>query len=212
MVFDDRHQILMDMHLISQDIGIEYDTSFLWAETAVFMSNDRYLAFGESCGSGQTALGFRQIVPGDDDDNSFWYGLNMEITYMDDSVVLPPYEKHSYDRYGRCTHTIRNGKLIKKIVVDERHQLLLNMPRILREWEPPLILEVRPISFVLFSNGAQLMYTAHPEWGTLGYMFISNTIVDKWQGRQREWKRLDITKNNPPYEKHSYNRYGHAVT
>ena len=101
IVFDDRHQMLLDKPLIRQKIGIEYDTSFLWAETAVIMSNDRYLAFGESCGSGRSAHGFRKIVPGDDDDNRPWYGLNMDITYMDDSAVLPPFEKHSYDRYGQ---------------------------------------------------------------------------------------------------------------
>jgi hypothetical protein len=104
MVFDDRHQILLDMPLISQDIGIEYDTSFFWTETAVFMNNDRYLAFGEGSASGRLAHGFRQIVPGDNDDNSSWYGLNMNITYMDESVVLPPYEKHSYDRYGQAVN------------------------------------------------------------------------------------------------------------
>ena len=99
MVFDDRHQMLLNMPRIRQDIGIEYDTSFLWAETAVIMSNNRYLAFGESCGSGRLAHGFRKIVPGDDDDNRPWYGVNMEITYMDDSVLLPPFEKHSYPSY-----------------------------------------------------------------------------------------------------------------
>jgi hypothetical protein len=92
--------MLLNMPLISQKIGIEYDTSFLWAETAAIMSNNRYLAFGESCGSGRLAHGFRKIVPvDDDDDNRPWYGLNMEITYMDDSVLLPPFVKHFYPSY-----------------------------------------------------------------------------------------------------------------
>ena len=99
LVVDERHQMLLNMPRIRQDIGIEYDTSFLWAETAAIMSNNRYLAFGESCGSGRLAHGFRKIVPGDDDDNRPWYGVNMEITYMDDSVLLPPFEKHSYPSY-----------------------------------------------------------------------------------------------------------------
>ena len=98
MVFDERHQMLMERPSIRQDIGIEYDTSFLWAETAVIMSNERYLAFGEGSGSGRLAHGFRKIVPGDDD-NRPWYGVNMEITYMDDSVVLPPFVKHFYPSY-----------------------------------------------------------------------------------------------------------------
>ena len=100
IVFDDRHQMLLDKPLIRQKIGIEYDTSFLWAETAVIMSNDRYLAFGESCGSGRSAHGFRKILH-DDAETAPWYGLNMDISYMNDSVVLPPFVKHSYDRYGQ---------------------------------------------------------------------------------------------------------------
>lgn len=95
IVFDDRHQMLLDKPLICQKIGIEYDTSFFNAETAVIMSNERYLAFGEGSGSGRLAHGFRKILH-DDDDNRPWYGLNMDITYMDDSAVLPPFEKHSY--------------------------------------------------------------------------------------------------------------------
>lgn len=110
------------------------------------------------------------------------------------------------------THSVRNGKLIKKIVFDERHQLLENIARIRTTWDPPLILEVIPVSFVPFSNGTQLMFTYHPGWGTEGYMFISNTIIDKWQGRKHEWKRLDIVtgthwRGTPPYEKHVYPSY-----
>ena len=97
IVFDDRHQILLDIPLIRQKIGIEYDTSFFYAEAAVIMSNDRYLSFGEGSGSGRLAHGFRKIVPGDD--VGPWYGLNMEIAFMDDSAVLPPFEKHSYTSY-----------------------------------------------------------------------------------------------------------------
>lgn len=99
IAFDERHQMLMVRPSIHQVIGIGYDTSFFNAETAVIMSNERYLAFGEGSGSGRLAHGFRKIVPGEDDDNRPWYGVNMEITYMDDSVVLPPFEKHSYPSY-----------------------------------------------------------------------------------------------------------------
>jgi hypothetical protein len=98
IVFDDRHKILLNRPLIRQKIGIDYDTSFFWAATAVIMSNGRYLAFGEGSGSGLLAHGFRQIVPVDDD-NWPWHGVNMKITYMDDSVVLPPFVKHSYPSY-----------------------------------------------------------------------------------------------------------------
>ena len=99
LTFDERHQMLMERPSICHGIGIGYDTSFFWAETAVIMSNERYLAFGEGSGSGRLAHGFRKIVPGDDNDNATWYGLNMEIAYMDDSVVLPPFVKRFYPSY-----------------------------------------------------------------------------------------------------------------
>ena len=101
IVFDDRHQMLLNMPRICQKIGIGYDTSFFYAEAAVFMSNERYLAFGEGSGSGRLAHGFRKILHDEDDDDSPWHGVNMVISYMDDSVILPPFVKHSYklDRF-----------------------------------------------------------------------------------------------------------------
>jgi hypothetical protein len=98
ILFDERHQMLLNMPRIRQEIGIGYDTSFFWAKTAVIMSNERYLAFGEGSGSGRLAHGFRQIMPVDDDTRP-WHGVNMKITYMDDSLLLPPFVKHSYPSY-----------------------------------------------------------------------------------------------------------------
>ena len=112
------------------------------------------------------------------------------------------------------SHSVRNGKLIKKIVFDERHQILLGLSRIRTTWSPPIRLEVKPISFVLFSNRTQLMYTYHPDYGTLGYMFISNEIeyYGSFQCRKQIWTRQNITIGThwygvPPYEKHSYPSY-----
>lgn len=112
------------------------------------------------------------------------------------------------------THAVRKGKLIKKLVYGERHRLLMGMSRIRTEWAPPIKLEERPISFVLFSNGTQLMYTFHPDYGTLGYMFISNTIEDfgSFSFRKHIWTRLDTVTGThwtgtPEYEKHSYPSY-----
>ena len=109
------------------------------------------------------------------------------------------------------THSVRNGKLIKKIEFDERHQMLLDMARIRTTWAPPIEMEVMPISFVLFSNGTQLMYTYHPDYGTLGYMFISN-VIEHYGSRKRLWTRLDIITGTqwtgtPPFTKHSYPSY-----
>jgi hypothetical protein len=112
IVFDERHQMLMERPSIRQEIGIEYDTSFFWAETAVIMSNERYLAFGEGSGSGRLAYGFRKIVP-DDDDNMPWHGVNMKITYMDDLVVLPPFVKHFYPSYEDTDKKKKRKKLVK---------------------------------------------------------------------------------------------------
>ena len=112
IVFDERHQMLMERPSIRKEIGIDYDTSFFWAETAVIMSNERYLAFGEGSGSGRLAYGFRKIVPGDDD-NRPWHGVNMKITYMDDSVALPPFVKHFYPSYEDTDKKKKRKKLAK---------------------------------------------------------------------------------------------------
>lgn len=80
------------------------------------------------------------------------------------------------------SHSVRKGKLIRKLVFDERHQMLQNIPRIQMSttWYPPDVADMFPNSVVNFSNGTQLMFTTHPELGVglKGYLFISNTIRD----------------------------------
>ena len=95
LVFDNRHQMLLDRPLISQEIGIQYDTFGFYAETAVIMSNGRYLAVGLNPGKmDELMYGFRKILPGDDDLKP-WL-IDIEITRLNDSVLLPLFEKHSY--------------------------------------------------------------------------------------------------------------------
>ena len=110
------------------------------------------------------------------------------------------------------SHSVRNGKLIKKIVFDERHKILQEIPRIQTRWRFSLIRDVRPISFVVFSNGTKLMYTVHPEYDALlGYLFKSNEIRDccSWRGFNRgDWVTQDLWTSIPlPFIKHSYPSY-----
>jgi len=115
------------------------------------------------------------------------------------------------------SHSVRNGKLIRKLIFDERHQILQKIPRVRVIWHPPHMY-VMPSAFVQFSNGTQLMYTYYPEMRALGYVFVSNDIRADYHHsgvctfKQHEWKRQDATSGTefmgvPPYEKHYYPSY-----
>lgn len=114
------------------------------------------------------------------------------------------------------SHTVRNGKLIKKIVFDERHQILQKIPliRMPKNQCPPEVADMFPNSYVEFSNGTQLFFTTHSDYGIglQGYLFISNTIrsdipesmkvrKEYWVSQPRRWDKLD------PFEKHTYPSY-----
>lgn len=114
------------------------------------------------------------------------------------------------------SHSVRNGKLIRKVIFDERHQMLQKIPRVQmsKKWYPPEVADMFPNSYVEFSNGTQLFFTTHPEYGIglNGYLFISNTIrsdipesmnvkKEYWVTQSRRWYTLD------PFEKHFYPSY-----
>ena len=112
------------------------------------------------------------------------------------------------------SHSVRKGKLIKKITFDERHQILQQIPRIQmsKKWYPPDVADMFPNSVVNFSNGTQLSFTMHPELGLglNGYLFISNTIrSDITEERKYYWVSQNRWYSNGdyPFEKHTYPSY-----
>ena len=115
------------------------------------------------------------------------------------------------------SHSVRNGKLIRKLIFDERHQILQNIPRIRMsmKWYPPEVADMFPNSVVNFSNGTQLRFTTHSEYGIglNGYLFISNTIrsdiAESLKVRQEYWVSQNrwYSAGDYPFEKHTYPSY-----
>ena len=113
------------------------------------------------------------------------------------------------------SHSVRNGKLIKKIVFDERHQILQKIPRIQmsKKWYPPEVAYMFPNSVVNFSNGTQLSFTMHPEIELIGYLFISNTIRSDIPESMKVRKNYWVSQNkwycdgDKPFKKHLYPSY-----
>ena len=113
------------------------------------------------------------------------------------------------------SHSVRNGKLMRKLVFDERHQILLNIPRIkIPRRLHRDVADMFPNSFVEFSNGTQLFFTTHPEYGMglVGYLFISNTIrsdIPSMKVREYYWVSQNrwYCNGDYPFEKHVYPSY-----
>jgi len=114
------------------------------------------------------------------------------------------------------SHSVRNGKLIKKIVFDERHQILQKIPliKMSTKWYPPEVADMFPNSVVEFSNGTQLSFTLHPDYGIglKGYLFMSNDIGEDYgwcKFKKQHWVSQNIwyCDGNKPFEKHVYPSY-----
>ena len=114
------------------------------------------------------------------------------------------------------SHAVRNGKLMKRIVFDERHQMLQKIPliRMPKNRYPREVADMFPNSYVEFSNGTQLFFTTHPEYGIglQGYLFISNTIrsdIPSMKLREEYWVSQNrwYCDGDAPFEKHSYPSY-----
>lgn len=116
------------------------------------------------------------------------------------------------------SHSVRNGKLIKKIIFDEKkHQMLEKIPRIQMSETRyhPDVADLFPNSVVNFSNGTQLSFTMHPELGLglNGYLFISNTsrsdIPESMNHRKYYWVSQNrwYCNGDYPFVKRSYQSY-----
>ena len=112
------------------------------------------------------------------------------------------------------THSVRKGKLLRKIVFDNRHQILQDMIRIQSSCAG-LNLDFYAKAFVQFSTGARLMFCHDPKFGGIGYMFISSSkpdfswMPDYFSGRR--WTPINIwTGITTPFVKHSYQSYEHT--
>ena len=96
MVFDARHTAVQNINLI-RDCNIWMYTNDFKAKTVVYMGDGSQLMFCEDPKSGATSFLFRKRNKRTHSRETKSYGHF--FTPMNDSVTLPPYEKHSYPSY-----------------------------------------------------------------------------------------------------------------
>lgn len=108
------------------------------------------------------------------------------------------------------SHRVRKGKLIKRIVFDDRHQMIKDLPRITRCYIWVYIQNFNATDDVQLRGGSQLMFCENPKTGEMRYLFRKRKI----RTHSREEKSYELTYtpiNNsvvlPPFEKHSYPSY-----
>ena len=104
------------------------------------------------------------------------------------------------------SHAVRKGKLIKRLVFDNRHQMIQKLPRINRCYIWLYIRNFNATDDVQLC-GSQLMFCQDPKSGEMGYLFRKR----KTRTHSREELRyaLQYTPLNdsvvlPPFVKHSY--------
>ena len=104
------------------------------------------------------------------------------------------------------SHAVRKGKLIKRLVCDDRHQMIKKLPRINRCYIWLYIRNFNATDDVQLC-GSQLMFCEDPKSGEMGYLFRKRKI--RTHSREELRYELKYTPMNdsvvlPPFVKHSY--------
>ena len=105
------------------------------------------------------------------------------------------------------SHAVRKGKLIKKIVFGDRHQMIQDIPLIHKCYIQLYSYRYNAKSDVRLWGGSQLMFCDNPKTGATGYMFRKRNIR-RYSGEDRSYDQHYTPMNDsvvlPPFEKHSY--------
>ena len=108
------------------------------------------------------------------------------------------------------SHRVRKGKLIKRIVFDERHQMIKDLPRIQRSFIGLYIRNFDAKTDVQLWSGSQLMFCENPTTGKMGYLFRKRKIRThsrEEKSYEHKYTPMDDSVILPPHEKHSYPSY-----
>ena len=108
------------------------------------------------------------------------------------------------------THSVRKGKLIRKIAFGARHQMIQELPRIQKCYIEQYIVAFNTKSFVQLPNGSQLMFCECPYTGYMGYKFRQVLKREcSWMPKAYGLQYTSLTYSAPllPFEKHSYPSY-----
>ena len=108
------------------------------------------------------------------------------------------------------THAVRKGKLMRKLVLDAKYQIVMNMPRIQIVANPYNLDVVHAVSFVKLSNGRRISCSQNADRGSeVQYMYI-NATPNAFTGLFEcgiVYKNVLPPENSvalPPFERHSY--------
>ena len=108
------------------------------------------------------------------------------------------------------SHSVRNGKLIKKLVFGSRHKMLQDLPRIQRCYIGQYKTDFNAVTWVdMRDNNGQIMFCIHPIYGEMGYT-VRHKIVREglWIPAYRcQYTPMNYSVVLPPFEKHSYPSY-----
>lgn len=109
------------------------------------------------------------------------------------------------------SHSVRKGKLMKKIEFDDRHvmvQYLVFRISICDIWLYKQNYNAK--TYAQMRDGSQLMFCENPDDGELGYVFRKR-VKRECSWMSKSWTVEYTAMNNsvilPPYEKHSYPSY-----
>lgn len=105
------------------------------------------------------------------------------------------------------SHSVRKGKLIKKMVFGSNHEMVRDIPRIQKCYIGAYNHDFNAKTFVSLADGSQLMFCEHPIYGEMGYMFRKRLVREcSWMPKcyGQQYTPLNDLVVLPPFEKHSY--------
>ena len=105
------------------------------------------------------------------------------------------------------SHSVRKGKLIKKMLFGDMHQMIHDIPRVHKCYIQLYTQRYNAKANVQLWGGSQLMFCENPKTGETGYTFRKRNIR-RYSGEDRSYEEIYTPLNDsttlPPFEKHLY--------
>ena len=110
------------------------------------------------------------------------------------------------------SHSVRNGKLIQKLVFDYRHLKVQYLVfRIVKCNTWVYTTNYNTLTYVWLRDGSQLMFCEDRANGEMGYLFRKKIYASEHQNLLMYWRSEYAPMNDsvilPPFEKHVYPSY-----
>jgi hypothetical protein len=108
------------------------------------------------------------------------------------------------------SHAVRKGKLIKKLVFGDRHQMVQNIPRIHTCYIGVYNQDFNAKTYASMRDGSQLMFCVDPIYGEMGYTFRKRIVREcSWMPKcyGRQYTPMNNSVTLPTFAKRSYSSY-----